>query len=184
MFSCPRCGWQNMIGQRFCASCGETFQYNCPYCNTIVDPVYNICPSCGAALTWGFQQSAEQQPIDQQQPSYPPPPPQQQVYQQQYQQPPQQQYQQPPQQQSQKPDTPEIEALRKKRKKNQLIVICAATGLLICIGVAIYLTITTFHKESPTPAPALPPPASSGNQTSQAPLDRSTCILLVEGQRI
>lgn len=181
MFRCPRCGWQNMIGQRFCESCGEIFQYNCPYCNAFVDPAYSTCASCGAYLTWGFQEQSEAQPVEQG-PAY-----QQQPYQQPY-----QQQQQPYQQQQvfqqqpheatvqsgKKADAPTREALKKKRQMNQLIVLGAATGLLICIGIAIYLTVTTFSDES-TPSTPSTPAASSGNQTSLKPFDNNIYIVSI-----
>ncbi len=191
MFNCPRCGWQNMIGQRFCGSCGEVFQYNCPYCNAVVDPAYTSCPSCGAYLTWSFQQQPEppsapqepafQQPFQQQYPQQP---------QQEYQQPAQQPYHQPPQQppfqqqnpaapsQPRKPADPATkEALKKKRRMNQIIVLAAATGLLICIGIAIYLTLTTFSGNSSPSAPATPA-ASSSNQTSESIIENSAFIAM------
>ena len=121
MFRCHRCGWQNAIGQRFCGSCGENFQYNCPYCNAIVDPAFNTCHNCGAYLTWGFQQPAEPQP-EVPGPLYQD---QQQFYQQQYQEAPKQKYR--------KPVPPVTNDREKKKKTNQLIVIVAAAGLLICI---------------------------------------------------
>lgn len=184
MFNCPRCGWQNMIGQRFCGSCGEVFQYNCPYCNAVVDPAYTSCPSCGAYLTWGFQQqpdpqSAPQEPAFQQ--------PYQQQAQQEYQQPAQQQYQQQPfqPQNQESPSQPRTdpatkEALKKKRKMNQIIVLAAATGLLICIGIAIYLTVTTFSEDN-SPSGPVAPAASSSNQTSLITTGNSTYLALAPG---
>ncbi len=56
MFPCHRCGAQNLIGQRFCGACGQTFQYNCPSCGAFVDNRYTACPNCNAALYWPTQQ--------------------------------------------------------------------------------------------------------------------------------
>jgi len=58
MFPCPRCGQQNIVGQQFCGSCGEYFQYNCPNCNAIVNATLSTCPYCNTALYWPSQQSA------------------------------------------------------------------------------------------------------------------------------
>lgn len=52
MFSCSWCGSQNVIGRRFCETCGRSFQYDCPDCGRIVDPAWVTCHVCGATLRW------------------------------------------------------------------------------------------------------------------------------------
>jgi hypothetical protein len=69
-FICSKCGAQNAIGQRFCVSCGQMFQYSCPYCKNIADPASKFCPHCGAPLSWGTWQQPGWSP---QQPAPPPP---------------------------------------------------------------------------------------------------------------
>jgi hypothetical protein len=58
-FPCPRCGSQNVIGQRFCTSCGETFQYNCAHCRGLIDPTSRFCTNCGAMLHFPTQQQSQ-----------------------------------------------------------------------------------------------------------------------------
>jgi len=157
MFRCHKCGWQNVIGQRFCGSCGEIFQYNCPYCNNIVDPSLSACPYCQAALIWGFQQQVE--PLPEQQAGF-----YQEYYQQQSpQQPPPAERQQPKKQKGELPKSKED--LLKQKKKSKLIVIIALIGLLICIGAAIYLTINTLSQPESPAAPY----ATSDNNSAVLP---------------
>jgi hypothetical protein len=52
IFPCPTCGAQNIVGQEFCQSCGQRFQYNCPYCGAIVDATLINCPGCRESLNW------------------------------------------------------------------------------------------------------------------------------------
>ena len=148
MFTCHKCGWQNVIGQRFCGACGERFEYNCPHCGDIVDPSYTACNVCGAELVWGFQQTATPPPEEQVQYQEQP----QQANQQSAQQPQQyteqsQQYQQPPQdqpkaqRQKQKGVPASKEEKLKQRRKNQMMLILISIGLIFCIAVAIYLGI-------------------------------------------
>ena len=148
MFRCHKCGWQNVIGQRFCGSCGEQFQYNCPHCNTIVDTSFNTCPTCGTELSWGFQQQT------------PPPASQDKRKEEQY-----QQYQKPQKHPGKKTGYASEEDKLKQKKKSQYIVIFALTGLIICIGIGIYLAVITFSQDSnPPPLPS----AHSDNQTTSA----------------
>ena len=154
MFPCHRCGWQNVIGQRFCGNCAEVFEYNCPHCNVIVDPAYSSCPSCGAPLVWGF----EQQPTEEQIFS---------DYSQQSSQPQQVDYQPDYHEQSVETPAPKktLNADKlKQKKKNQLIVIIAFIGLILCIGGAIYLGLQTFKA-----ANSEPPLSATDNHTSQQP---------------
>jgi len=52
IFPCPACGAQNVVGQEFCQSCGQRFQYNCPYCGAVVDATLINCPGCRESLSW------------------------------------------------------------------------------------------------------------------------------------
>jgi hypothetical protein len=52
IFCCPTCGAQNVVGQEFCQSCGQPFQYNCPFCGAIVDSKFVNCPNCRESLNW------------------------------------------------------------------------------------------------------------------------------------
>ena len=52
VFPCPTCGAQNVVGQEFCQSCGQRFQYNCPHCGAIVDATLINCPGCRESLNW------------------------------------------------------------------------------------------------------------------------------------
>lgn len=65
VFSCPRCGWQNTIGQRFCTGCGNKFIYNCPQCGSVIDPSYRFCPDCRTGLGWPEQQETQPLPVGQ-----------------------------------------------------------------------------------------------------------------------
>lgn len=52
IFPCPKCGAQNVIGQEFCQSCRQRFQYNCPFCGVIVNATMVNCPACRESLYW------------------------------------------------------------------------------------------------------------------------------------
>lgn len=52
VFRCPTCGAQNLVGQEYCQHCGQRFQYNCPYCGTVVDATLVNCPRCREGLYW------------------------------------------------------------------------------------------------------------------------------------
>ena len=134
-FPCHNCGWQNVIGQRFCGNCAEVFHYNCPYCNVIVDPEYATCPSCGSSLVWGFQQQEVQEVV-------------QTIYQQ-----PEEVVQEPLYQQTFSVDEPAAKTTKVLDEKK--LVIIAFIGLVLCIGGAIYLGLQTFksmNQESPLSA--------------------------------
>jgi hypothetical protein len=59
VFLCPRCGAQNFVGQIACQNCDQRFQYNCPYCGSIVDPTLVNCPSCRGMLDWPSPQKVK-----------------------------------------------------------------------------------------------------------------------------
>lgn len=69
MFACPRCGWQNIAGQQFCANCGvglfsggsqQAFGpqqvYSCPVCHQPVVYGVGFCGNCRTPLNWPTQQ--------------------------------------------------------------------------------------------------------------------------------
>lgn len=62
LFQCYRCGAQNYIGQVYCWNCHEKFQYNCPWCNAVVEATFVNCPNCRAVLPWPAQQITGYQP--------------------------------------------------------------------------------------------------------------------------
>lgn len=68
IFPCPRCGWQNAAGQRFCANCGTEIpgggpqqahspqqMYSCPICHQPVLYGVQFCSSCRTPLNWPTQ---------------------------------------------------------------------------------------------------------------------------------
>jgi len=59
IFLCPACGAQNCIGQVFCQSCGQRFQYHCPYCGAVVDSTLVNCPGCRQSLFWPTPQKVK-----------------------------------------------------------------------------------------------------------------------------
>jgi hypothetical protein len=50
VFSCQKCGAQNPVGQTYCRSCGERFEYRCSNCNGIIILPARFCANCGAKL--------------------------------------------------------------------------------------------------------------------------------------
>ena len=61
-FPCPKCGAQNIIGERACQSCSEALQYGCPHCNTGINSKFKTCPKCGATLNWPIQRQKKPSP--------------------------------------------------------------------------------------------------------------------------
>ena len=55
-FPCPRCGSEIKMGQRFCGTCGQQFEYRCQHCGATFDEVSKFCISCGARLNWPREQ--------------------------------------------------------------------------------------------------------------------------------
>ena len=47
---CPKCGYGNREGAKFCSECGASFQYLCPQCSSEVEPTAKFCSECGADL--------------------------------------------------------------------------------------------------------------------------------------
>ena len=64
LFSCPKCGSQNVIGERLCQGCGESLQYRCPQCGAIVDTRFTACPKCSAGLYWPIQEQTKALPAN------------------------------------------------------------------------------------------------------------------------
>ena len=49
-FPCPKCGAQIPIGQYFCSTCGQRFEYRCRHCGTAVGSSSGYCTNCGGKL--------------------------------------------------------------------------------------------------------------------------------------
>jgi class 3 adenylate cyclase/tetratricopeptide (TPR) repeat protein len=47
---CPRCGFENPAGRRFCSRCGSSLALSCPSCGAGVAAEDRFCGECGAAL--------------------------------------------------------------------------------------------------------------------------------------
>jgi hypothetical protein len=58
-FRCPKCGAQIPVGQQFCGTCGQHFEYRCHHCGTAVRSLHGFCPSCGGKL---YQQTQLAEP--------------------------------------------------------------------------------------------------------------------------
>jgi hypothetical protein len=48
-FPCPKCGSQIPVGQLFCGTCGQRFEYRCRHCGTAVTSS-GFCANCGGKL--------------------------------------------------------------------------------------------------------------------------------------
>jgi class 3 adenylate cyclase/tetratricopeptide (TPR) repeat protein len=57
---CPRCKYNNPIGQQFCGECGARLAASCSSCGASNPPGQKFCGSCGTALPWG---SAAAEPV-------------------------------------------------------------------------------------------------------------------------
>ena len=57
---CPKCGYDNREGAKFCSECGTSLQYLCPQCSAEVQPTAKFCSECGADL--GSSQTATPPP--------------------------------------------------------------------------------------------------------------------------
>ena len=49
-FHCPKCGAQIPIGQSFCGTCGQRFEYRCRHCGTAIGDSSGFCANCGAKV--------------------------------------------------------------------------------------------------------------------------------------
>ena len=52
---CYKCGAQNILGMRFCTTCGTRFFYKCPQCGANIEPGFGYCSGCSARLIWGTE---------------------------------------------------------------------------------------------------------------------------------
>jgi hypothetical protein len=50
-FPCPKCGSQIPVGQYFCGSCGQRFEYRCHACGTPISGSSGFCSNCGKKLS-------------------------------------------------------------------------------------------------------------------------------------
>jgi class 3 adenylate cyclase/tetratricopeptide (TPR) repeat protein len=48
--TCPKCGTENPVGQKFCGECGTALATVCPSCGSTNPPGQKFCGECGAAL--------------------------------------------------------------------------------------------------------------------------------------
>jgi len=49
-FPCPKCGAQIPVGQQFCSTCGERFEYRCGHCGAVAETLSGFCTNCGRKL--------------------------------------------------------------------------------------------------------------------------------------
>lgn len=49
-FPCPKCSTQIPVGQKFCGTCGEQFDYKCGHCGAAVKTSSGFCINCGKKL--------------------------------------------------------------------------------------------------------------------------------------
>jgi hypothetical protein len=57
-FPCPKCGVQIQVGQKFCGTCGQRFEYRCHHCGNAVADSSGFCSSCGGKLSHQTQHTA------------------------------------------------------------------------------------------------------------------------------
>jgi hypothetical protein len=50
-FPCPKCGAQIAIGQNFCGTCQQRFEYRCRHCGTTISNSSGFCTNCGGKLS-------------------------------------------------------------------------------------------------------------------------------------
>jgi hypothetical protein len=137
IFSCPTCGAQNLVGQEFCQSCGQPFQYNCPYCGAIVDSKFINCPGCRESLNWPTPQKVRpfpKQPVE---------------YQKRV-------------EVGKAGETGEEEG-KPKKKSDPWLIGCLGLVIIAFLVLGAYFIYDTFFKEKPSAIPQLPP--SSGEET-------------------
>lgn len=48
--SCPDCGAENAVSQRFCGACGKSLERTCPSCEQANPAGFRFCGACGASL--------------------------------------------------------------------------------------------------------------------------------------
>ena len=47
---CPKCGFDNKVGKKFCTECGEKLSLKCPTCNSEIEAGEKFCGECGCYL--------------------------------------------------------------------------------------------------------------------------------------
>ena len=47
---CPRCGYDNLQGRKFCSECAAPLQTECPSCKAVNEPGAKFCGECGEPL--------------------------------------------------------------------------------------------------------------------------------------
>jgi endogenous inhibitor of DNA gyrase (YacG/DUF329 family) len=128
IFLCPACGAQNVVGQESCQSCGQRFQYNCPYCGAIVDSKYINCPGCRQNLNWPTPQRVR--PFPKQPAAY--------------------------QQYGEGGESGEGEG-KTKKKSDPWLTGCLGLVIIAILALGAYFIYDYFIKEKPLPGSQLPP---------------------------
>jgi len=142
IFPCPTCGAQNLVGQEFCQSCGQKFQYNCPYCGAIVDSKFVNCPGCRESLNWPTPQKVRpfpKQPVE---------------YQKRV-------------EVGKAGETGEEEG-KPKKKPDLWLTGCLGLVIIVSLALGAYFIYDYFIKEKPAPGSQLPP--SSGEEIGFNPM--------------
>jgi hypothetical protein len=49
-FPCPKCGSQIPVGQKFCDTCGQHFEYRCRHCGAVAETLSGFCTNCGGKI--------------------------------------------------------------------------------------------------------------------------------------
>jgi predicted RNA-binding Zn-ribbon protein involved in translation (DUF1610 family) len=57
-FPCPKCSAQIAVGQHFCNSCGQHFEYRCHNCGSAISTLSGLCTNCGKKLHQQAQATA------------------------------------------------------------------------------------------------------------------------------
>ncbi|MBC8273920.1 MAG: zinc ribbon domain-containing protein [Chloroflexi bacterium] len=126
VFPCPACGAQNVVGQEFCQSCGQRFQYNCPYCGAIVDATLINCPGCRESLNWPTPQRVRPFP------------------------------KQPAEYQKRAEGVEEEEKAKPKKKSDPWLTGCLGLVIIVSLALGAYFIYDYFIKEKPSPGSQLP----------------------------
>lgn len=177
LFQCSRCGAQNYMGEQFCWSCSNRFQYSCPYCRAAVNPAFTNCQNCGAPLAQQAQQPMPPPPVY---PQYPPAYPQQ---------PPQNYYPQQPPGWGQPPPANPYQAQwqpgyygygaaapRKKGSSSGIVLLTVITIVVVLVGALGVMTNGKFDS-IPTnifPKSSTPSASTPGTTPASTPASPST----------
>jgi hypothetical protein len=131
IFLCPTCGAQNVVGQEFCQSCGQKFQYNCPYCGAVVDAKFINCPGCRESLNWPTPQKVRpfpKQPVEYQK-----------------------------REEGRKARETGEEEGKPKKKSDPWLTGCLGLVIIVSLALGAYFIYDYFIKEKPSPGSQLPP---------------------------